>query len=56
MSLIELTIIIFISLGILDRDKIKKLFQVFNSPKSDHVRKVIGDETIEQKWIWLEEE
>ncbi len=54
MSLIELTIIIFISLGILDKDKIGKIFRVFNS--SNQVRKVIGDETIEQKWVWLEEE
>ena len=56
MSLIELTIIIFISLGILDREKIRKIFQLFNSSKSDQIRKVIGDETIEQKWVWLEEE
>tara|TARA_Y100000768_G_C23726370_1_gene562720 strand:- start:535 stop:705 length:171 start_codon:yes stop_codon:yes gene_type:complete len=56
MSLIELTIIIFISLGILDREKISKIFQNFNSLKTDQVRKVIGDETIEQKWVWLEEE
>ena len=56
MSLIELIIIIFISLGILDKDKLRQLFRVFNSSKSDQVRKVIGDETIEQKWVWLEEE
>ena len=56
MSLIELTIIIFISLGVLDREKIRKIFQLFNTSKSDQIRKVIGDETIEQKWIWLEEE
>ncbi len=56
MSLIELTIIIFISFGFLNGDKIKKLFHVFDSSKSDQIRKVIGDETIEQKWIWLEEE
>jgi hypothetical protein len=56
MSLIELTIIIFISLGILDKEKIKKFFSLFNSTNSDQVRKVIGDETIEQKWVWLEEE
>ena len=56
MSLIELTIIIFISLGILDKYKIGKLFRVINSSNSDQVRKVIGDETIEQKWVWLEEE
>ena len=53
MSLIELTIIIFISLGILDKDKIGKIFRVFNSSNSDQVRKVIGDETIEQKWVWF---
>ena len=56
MSLIELTIIIFISLGILDKEKIVKFFRVFNIANSDQVRKVIGDESIEQKWVWLEEE
>ena len=56
MSLIELTIIIFISLGILDKEKIGKYFSLFNRTNSDQVRKVIGDETIEQKWVWLEEE
>ena len=56
MSLIELTIIIFISLGILDKEKIRKYFSLFNRTNSDQVRKVIGDETIEQKWVWLEEE
>ena len=56
MSLIELTIIIFISLGILDKEKIKKFFSLLNRTNSDQVRKVIGDETIEQKWVWLEEE
>jgi len=56
MSLIELIIIIFISLGILDKGKIRKFISVFNRSNSDQVRKVIGDETIEQKWVWLEEE
>ena len=56
MSLIELTIIIFISLGILDKEKIRNFFSLFNRTNSDQVRKVIGDETIQQKWIWLEEE
>ena len=39
-----------------DKDKIGKFFRVFNSSNSDQVRKVIGDETVEQKWVWLEEE
>jgi len=56
MSLVELTIIIFISLGILDKDKIGKFFRVFNSSNSDQVRKVIGDEKKKKKWVWLEEE
>ena len=56
MSLVELVIIIFLSLGLLDKDKVSKLLQFFNSSKSDQVRKVIGDDTIEQKWVWLEEE
>ena len=42
MSLIELTIIIFISLGILDKEKIGKFFRVFNRSNTDQVRKVIG--------------
>ena len=49
-------IIIFISLGILDKEKIRKFFRIFNNSNSDQVRKVIGDETIQQKWVWLEEE
>ena len=56
MSLIEFLIIIFISLGILDKEKIRKFSRVFNSSESDQVRKVIGDKTIKQKWVWLEEE
>ena len=56
MSLVELTIIVFLSLGLLDKDKVTKIFKLFNSPKSNQVRKVIGDDTIEENWIWLEEE
>jgi len=56
MSLVELIIILFMSLGMLDKDKVSKIFKLFNSPKSDQVRKVIGDDTIEENWIWLEEE
>ena len=56
MSIVELIIIVFLSLGLLDKDKVSKIFNFFNSSKSDQVRKVIGDDTIEQNWIWLEEE
>jgi len=56
MSLVELVIIIFLSLGLLDKSKVKNMLQFFDSSKSDQVRKVIGDETIEQRWVWLEEE
>ena len=56
MSLLELIIILFLSLGLLDKDKVTKIFKLFNSSKSDQVRKVIGDDTIEENWIWLEEE
>ena len=56
MSLVELVIILFLSLGLLDKDKVGKVFQFLNNSKSDQVRKVIGDNTIEQKWVWLEEE
>ena len=56
MSIVELVIIVFLSLGLLDKDKVSKIFNFFNNSKSDQVRKVIGDETIEQRWVWLEEE
>tara|TARA_B100000676_G_scaffold262180_1_gene273087 strand:- start:11309 stop:11479 length:171 start_codon:yes stop_codon:yes gene_type:complete len=56
MSLFELTIIIFISLGLIDKNKLSNYFKIFNRSNSDHMRKVIGDDTIEQKWVWLEEE
>ena len=56
MSLVELVIIVFLSLGLLDKNKVAKIFKFFNSSRSDQVRKVIGDDTIQQNWIWLEEE
>ena len=37
-------------------EMVKNMLQFFDSSKSDQVRKVIGDETIEQRWVWLEEE
>ena len=52
MSLIELTIIIFISLGILDKEKIGKYFSLFNRTNSDQVRKVskrVNIDTLKQR-------
>ncbi len=56
MSLVELVIIVLLSLGLLDKNKVSKFFKFFNRSRSDQVRKVIGDDTIQQNWIWLEEE
>ena len=56
MSIVELVVIVFLSLGLLDKDKVSKIFNLFNSSRADQVRKVIGDDTIAQNWVWLEEE
>ncbi len=56
MSIVEFIIILFITLGILDKSKIKKILKYSSKLSSQQDRDVIGDNSIDQKWVWLEEE
>tara|TARA_Y100001970_G_scaffold19592_1_gene22184 strand:- start:2793 stop:2960 length:168 start_codon:yes stop_codon:yes gene_type:complete len=55
MSLIELVIIVLLSLGLLDKSKLSKAVK-FLSNNDSLKREIIGDESIEEKWVWIEEE
>ena len=53
MSLTELLIILFISLGIVDKKRIKKIMETFQNFNDGPTRKVIGDSSLNQKWQWI---
>tara|TARA_B100000676_G_scaffold311879_1_gene383549 strand:+ start:11578 stop:11745 length:168 start_codon:yes stop_codon:yes gene_type:complete len=55
MSLIELVIIVLLALGLLDKSKVSKAIK-FLSNNNPSNREIIGDDSIEEKWVWLEEE
>ena len=50
MSFIELSIILLISLGILDKDKLMKVYKFLTSNKQSI--EIIGDKSIDEKWVW----
>ncbi len=56
MSLTELLIILFISLGIVDKKRIKNLMDTFQNFSEGPTRKLIGDPSLNQKWEWIENE
>ena len=55
MSFIELIIIVLLALGLLDKSKVSKAIKFLSNNNSSN-RKIIGDDSIEEKWVWLEEE
>ena len=55
MSLIELLVIVIISLGIFDKSKILFYFNNFTKLQNGQGRQVIGDNSIDENWIWLNE-
>jgi len=55
-SLVEFLIILFITLGVLDNSKVQKILKYTSRLSSQQGRDVIGDNSINQKWVWLEEE
>ena len=55
MSLIELLVIVIISLGIFDKSKILFYFNKFTKLRNGQGRQVIGDNSIDENWIWLNE-
>lgn len=58
MSFLELVFIFFIALGIIPNAKLieyyKKITEFKNSSKSN--RRVIGDDSIEEEWNWVDDE
>ena len=55
MSLIELVIIVLLALGLLDKSKVSKAIKFLSNNNSTN-REIIGDDSIEEKWVWIEEE
>ncbi len=56
MSLIELLIIVLLALGVLDISKVKKIMSLITSSNFSQKREIIGDKTLKEKWVWIEEE
>jgi len=55
MSLIELVVIVLLALGLLDKSKVLKTIKFLSNNNSSN-REIIGDDSIEEKWAWIEEE
>ena len=55
MSIIELLVIVLISLGIFDKTKILYYFNKISKLQNGQSRKIIGDNSIDENWIWLDE-
>ena len=56
MSLTELVLILFVSLGILDKKKLKKYYDAFSDFNKGPSRTIIGDSSLEENWKWIGEE
>ena len=56
MSLTELVLIVFISVGILDKKKLKKYLEIFSDFNKGPTRKIIGDSSLNENWKWIGEE
>ncbi len=54
MSLIELTIILLITLGIVDKRKLQRFYETFKNIQNGPKREIIGDESLEQEWTWID--
>ena len=55
MSIIELLVIVLISLGIFDKSKILHYFNKISKFQNGQSRQIIGDNSIDENWIWLDE-
>tara|TARA_B100000427_G_scaffold67292_1_gene53692 strand:+ start:573 stop:758 length:186 start_codon:yes stop_codon:yes gene_type:complete len=54
MSFIELIIILLITLGIVDKEKLKRLYRTIKNIQKGPKREIIGDESLEQVWTWID--
>ena len=55
MSIIELLVIVLISLGIFDKNKILYYFNKISKFQNGQSRQIIGDNSIDENWSWLDE-
>ena len=56
MSLTELVLILFVSLGILDKKKLKKYYDALSDFNKGPSRTIIGDSSLDENWKWIGEE
>ena len=54
MSFIELLIILLVTIGITDKNKIQKIYKTFTNLQNGPTRQIIGDQSLEEKWIWID--
>ena len=54
MSFIELIIILIITLGITDKNKIQNLYRTLKKYQSGPNREIVGDISLDEKWIWID--
>ena len=54
MSFIELLIILLITIGIIDKSKIKKIYKSLTNIQNVPTRKIIGDQSLKEDWIWID--
>ncbi len=54
MSFIELIIILIVALGITDKNKIQKLYRTIRKFQSGPNREIVGDVSLEEKWVWID--
>ena len=54
MSFIELIIILLITLGIVDNKKLRSFYKIFKNIQNGPKREIIGDESLEQDWTWID--
>ena len=54
MSFIELIIILLITLGLVDKKKLQSLYGTIKNIQNGPKREIIGDESLEQKWTWID--
>jgi hypothetical protein len=56
MSLVEFLVIVFISLGVFDKSKILSYYQKLIKLQKGQERLTVGDSSIEESWIWIEQD
>ena len=54
MSFIELIIILLITLGLVDKKKLQSLYGTIKNIQNGPKREIIGDESLEQEWTWID--